>query len=52
MAAVLGDDIFKSISLNEIDKIAIQISLELVPRSPLDNKPALVQGMAWRQAII
>ena len=40
---------FKCIFLNESDKIPIQISLKFVPRSPIDNKPALVQGMAWRQ---
>ena len=27
----------------------IKISLKLVPRSPIDNKTALVQGMAWRR---
>ena len=32
--------------LNKNDKIPIQISLEFVPRSPFDNKPALVQVMA------
>ena len=49
MAAILADDIFKCIFLNENDKILIQISLILVPRSPIDNKPALVQVMAWRR---
>ena len=48
MATILADDIFKCIFLNENDKIQIQISLKLVPRSPIDNKPALVQVMAWR----
>ena len=48
MAAILADDIFKSIFLNENDLISIQISLKLVPRSPIDNKAALVQVMAWR----
>ena len=47
MAAILADDISKCIFLNENDKIPIQISLKLVPRSPIDNKPALVQVMAW-----
>ena len=46
MAAILADDIFKCIFLNEDHKIPIQISLKLVPRSPNDNKPALVQVMA------
>ena len=48
MAAILADDIFKCIFLNENDKITIQISLKLVRRSPIDNKSALVQVMAWR----
>ena len=47
MAAMLAGDIFKCIFLNENDKILIQISLKLVPRSPIDNKPALVQVTAW-----
>ena len=50
MAAILADDIFKCIFVNEKDKIAIQISLKLVPRGPIENKPALVQVMVWRRA--
>ena len=42
MAAILTDDIFKCIFLNENDRIPIQISLKFVPMSPIDNKPALV----------
>ena len=49
MAAILSDNIFKRIFVDDNDKIPIQISLKLVPRSPIDNKPALVQVMAWRQ---
>ena len=49
MAAILADNIFIYIFLNEIDKVLIQISLKLVPWSPINNKPALVQLMAWRQ---
>ena len=49
MAAILADDISKCIFLNENINIMIQISLKLVPRSPIDNKPALDQVMAWRQ---
>ena len=41
-AAILEDDIFSSVFLNEI-------SLKFVPRSPIDNKAALVQVMAWRR---
>ena len=49
MAAILADDNFKCIFLNENDQILIGISLKYVPGSPLDNKPALVQVMAWHQ---
>ena len=42
MAAILADDIFNCIFLNENDKIPIQISLKYVPRIPIDNKPTLV----------
>ena len=49
MAATLADDIFKCNFLNENDRIMIQISVKFVPRSPIDNKPALVQVMAWHQ---
>ena len=48
MAAILADDIFKCIFLNESDRTPIQISLKFVPRSPKYNEPALVQVMAWR----
>ena len=50
MAAILADDIFKCIFLYENDRIPIQISLKLVPKSPIDNKQALVQ-VNRRQAI-
>ena len=49
MAANLADNIYKCIFLNENDKILIKFSLMFVPRSPIDNKPALVQVMAWRR---
>ena len=50
-------DIFKSIFLNENDRIQIQISLKFVPRSQIDNKGASIvsgNGLApnRRQAII
>ena len=49
MAAIWADDNSKCIFFNEK---MIRISLKFVPRSPIDNKPALVQVMAWpRQAI-
>ena len=47
MAATLADDIFKCIFLNENGRIAIQISIKFATRGPIDNKPALVQVMAW-----
>ena len=47
MATILADGIFKCIFLNENDIIQIEISLKFVPTSPIDNKPALVQVMAW-----
>ena len=50
MAAILADDIFKCIFLNENDRILIQISLKFVPRIPIDNKAVLVQVMAWCRA--
>ena len=49
MAAILADSNFKCIFLNENHRIPIWISLKFVLRSPVDNKPALVQVMAWRQ---
>ena len=49
MAAILADDNFKCISLNENYRIPIYISLKFFPKGPIDNKPALVQVMAWRR---
>ena len=50
MAAILADDIFNCIFLNENNIISIQITLKYVPMSPIDNKPELVPAMAWRRA--
>ena len=50
MATILADDIFKCIFLNENGRIPFRISLKLIPKSPIDNKPALVQVMDWRRA--
>ena len=44
-----ADDPFKCIFLNETLRILIKISLNLVPKSPINNIPALVQIMAWRR---
>ena len=43
------DDLFKCIFLNENVWISIKNSLKFVPKGPIDNIPALVQIMAWRQ---
>ena len=37
MAAILADDIFKCIFLNENLGISIKISLKFIPISPSDN---------------
>ena len=37
MAAILADDIFKCIFLNENDRISIKISPKFVPMSPIDK---------------
>ena len=57
MAAILADDIFKCIFLNENDRLRIHISLKFIPRNPIDNNPwgmGLDNGLApnRRQAII
>ena len=49
MAAILADDTFKCIFLNENDRIRIQISLKFVLRGAIDSEPALIQVMAWRR---
>ena len=49
MAAILADDIFKCIFLNENVWISINISLKFVPRSSIDKNTELVQVMAWRR---
>ena len=35
--------------LNENDIIPVYILLKFVPRSPIDNRPALIQIMAWHR---
>ena len=49
MTAILANDNFKCIFFHENDTIPIRISLKFVPRSPIDNKPALVWVLAWRR---
>ena len=48
MATILAD-ISKCISFDENNRILIQISLKIVPGSPIDNKPAFVQIKVWHQ---
>ena len=43
-----ADDIFKWISLTENVSISMKISLNFVPRGPINNNPTLVQIVAWR----
>ena len=50
MDAILADGNFKCIFFNENDRILIQISLKFVSKSPIDNKPDLLQVMARHQA--
>ena len=47
MDTYMADDIFKCIVMNEKFCISIWISLKFVPRDPINNRPALVQVMAW-----
>ena len=42
-----ADDIFRCILVNEKFYILINISLNFVPKGPIDNNPALVEIMAW-----
>ena len=42
-----SEDIFECIILNENVWISTRISLKFVPKSPIDNIPALVQIRAW-----
>ena len=49
MAAILADDCFKCIFMNETFCISIRVSLKFVPHGLIDNKSALVQVMAWRR---
>ena len=61
MAAILANDNFKCIYMNEHDKISIRISLKYALRSPFDNKPAssyifiqenAFENVVWKTAAI
>ena len=49
MVTILADDTFKRIFLNENVWISLKISLKFVSKVPINNIPALIQIMAWRQ---
>ena len=44
-----ADNIFKGILIKEKFCIFIWIPLTFVPIGPIDNKPALVEVIAWRR---
>ena len=44
-----AEDISRCILVNEKYCILNKISLKFAPKGPIDNKPALVQIMAWRR---
>ena len=44
-----ADDISRCIFVNEKFYILIKNLLKFVPKGPIDNSPALVEIMAWRQ---
>ena len=44
-----ADDTFRHISLNEDVRNSIEISMNFVPKEPINHIPALVQIMAWRR---
>ena len=46
---LFADAIFKCIFLNKNVWIPIKLSLKFVSKGPINNIPALVQIMAWRQ---
>ena len=49
IATILADDFLNAFSWMKSDRVPIQILLKFVPRNPFDDKPALVQVMAWCQ---
>ena len=50
MAVTLADNTFKHKFVNENILISIKVSLKCVPKGPINDIPALVQIMAWRQS--
>ena len=49
IAAILVDDTFKRVFLNENIRILMKISLKFVPKVQIKNIQALVQTMTWRR---
>ena len=49
IADILADDNFGCIFLNENNRVRIRISPKVVPRSSINNTPALFQAMAWHR---
>ena len=45
-----ADNILRCIFVNKNVSISVKISLKFVPKHPINNIPALVQIMAWRQS--
>ena len=50
MAAILADEIFKCIFLNENFRILLIISLKFVSKGQINNTSSLVQVMTWCRA--
>ena len=50
MAAVSQTTLSNAIFWMKNVRISIKISLKFVPKGPINNKPALVQIMAWRRS--
>ena len=44
-----ADDSFKWIFLNENVRISIEVSLNFVPKDPINNIQAFVQTLAWHR---
>ena len=49
MAAILQTTYSDAFFFNENVYTAIEISLKMVPKRPINNIPAVVQIMAWRR---
>ena len=49
LSGKIAHDIFRCLFFNENVGISIEISMKIVHKGPIDNKPALVQVMVWRR---